>query len=138
MLIQHNILVNRIDGEKAWFIPIAQPQYRYLEALVEQRKEFEESIFYDITAWTLPLAFNLEWEKLRKVPALIIAQRAFMLAPVSFVSCSRRRARLNSIQLQIATIIFPKYGTSHVARSRTSSMESVFWARQLGFRAFSL
>ncbi len=70
VLRHHDIEVLQIADEDAWYIPLEQPQYKYLEALVEQRKEFEESIFYDITAWTLPLAYNLEWEKLKKAPKL--------------------------------------------------------------------
>lgn len=43
-----------------WFVPLEQPQYRYLEALFEARTEFEQNLFYDITAWTLPLAYNVK------------------------------------------------------------------------------
>ena len=41
-------------------IPLAQARYLYLQTLWERRKEFEENVFYDISAWTLPLAFNLQ------------------------------------------------------------------------------
>jgi len=68
ILRQHDIAVFPIAGEEAWYVPVRQPQYRYLEALVEQRRDFEESIFYDITAWTLPLALNLDWRKLEREP----------------------------------------------------------------------
>ena len=68
ILRAHQIEVHPTDGEEAWYVPVAQPHYLYLQALIEQRTEFEESIFYDITAWTLPLAYNLEWDKLDQAP----------------------------------------------------------------------
>lgn len=67
LLEQHAIEVET-SGGGGYFVPLRQPQYRYLEALVEQRVEFEENLFYDITAWTLPLAYNLQWERLGKAP----------------------------------------------------------------------
>jgi hypothetical protein len=55
----------KVDGkiypaDRSIAIPLAQPQYTYLQTLWERRTEFEESIFYDVSAWTLPLAFNLQ------------------------------------------------------------------------------
>ena len=40
-------------------VPAQQPEFRFLRSLVERRKQFQEPIFYDVSAWTLPLAFNL-------------------------------------------------------------------------------
>ena len=71
ILKRHSIEVYPIEDGTAWFTPLQQPQYRYLEALVEQRSAFEESIFYDITAWTLPLAYNLEVTPIRKIPSAV-------------------------------------------------------------------
>ena len=66
----HGITVERVAGGGRWFVPAGQPQYRYLKALIQQETEFAENIFYDITAWTLPLAYNLEWEGLETAPKL--------------------------------------------------------------------
>ncbi len=70
----HAIDAYPIEDGKAWFVPIRQPQYRYIEALFEQRTEFEESTFYDITAWTLPLALNLEVTPLKRIPSRKVAK----------------------------------------------------------------
>ena len=43
----------------AYIIPTAQPQYRLLTSLFERRTTFRDSLFYDVSAWTLPLAFNM-------------------------------------------------------------------------------
>jgi hypothetical protein len=48
----------------SFVIPAAQPEYRFLLALSELRKEFKDKVFYDITAWSLPMAFGLEWGEL--------------------------------------------------------------------------
>lgn len=52
----------------AWFIPSAQRQYGLVRALFEQRTSFEDETFYDVSAWTLPLAYNLPFAALRQAP----------------------------------------------------------------------
>jgi hypothetical protein len=41
-------------------IPAAQTQSTYLQSLWNTQIEFEENIFYDVSTWTLPYAFNLK------------------------------------------------------------------------------
>ena len=53
----------------AWVIPAGQRQFGLLEAIMEQRTEFEDETFYDVSAWTLPLAYNLPFARQGKVPA---------------------------------------------------------------------
>ncbi len=48
----------------SYVVPLTQPQYRLVHALFEIRNSFEDSIFYDVSAWTLPLAFNLDYQAL--------------------------------------------------------------------------
>jgi len=55
----------RIDGqsyvpEYAVAIPKDQAQSTLIEAMFERRTQFQDSLFYDISAWSLPLAFNLD------------------------------------------------------------------------------
>lgn len=52
------------DGEvyepgRAVVVPTEQRQYRLVRTLFERRTEFEDTTFYDVSAWTLPLAFGL-------------------------------------------------------------------------------
>jgi len=44
-------------------IPADQLQSTYLQSLWSRQIEFEENIFYDVSTWTLPLAFNLQHTK---------------------------------------------------------------------------
>lgn len=58
----------------AWAIPLEQRQYRLVEALFERRVEFTDETFYDVSAWTLPLAFDLPHARLprqRNTPRLL-------------------------------------------------------------------
>ena len=48
----------------SYIVPINQNQYRLVHALFEIRNTFSDSLFYDVSAWTLPLAFNLEYQPL--------------------------------------------------------------------------
>ncbi|WP_271770141.1 M14 family metallopeptidase [Aquimarina algiphila] len=45
----------------SYIIPKDQKQKRLLKAIFEKRTTFQDSLFYDISAWTFPLAFNLDY-----------------------------------------------------------------------------
>lgn len=49
-------------ADKTVFVPCQQPQYRLIRGIFERQTTFSDSIFYDISAWTLPDAFGLEWQ----------------------------------------------------------------------------
>jgi hypothetical protein len=53
-----------LDPAWSWIVPVAQPQYRLVKALFETQTEFGDSTFYDISTWTLPLAFGARWTRL--------------------------------------------------------------------------
>ncbi|MEQ8767773.1 MAG: M14 family metallopeptidase [Planctomycetota bacterium] len=70
LLLAHDIQVHRLGkrferGERvfepgtAYIVPALQPQYRLVKAVFERRTEFEDDAFYDVSAWTFPLAFGL-------------------------------------------------------------------------------
>ena len=50
--------------EGSYLVPTQQPQYRLIKALFERRTSFEDSLFYDVSAWTFPLAYNLPFAEL--------------------------------------------------------------------------
>ncbi|REL39280.1 zinc carboxypeptidase [Rhodohalobacter sp. SW132] len=49
---------------EAIVIPMEQTQFKFLEGIFEQRTEFPDSLFYDVSTWTLPYAFNLPFAEL--------------------------------------------------------------------------
>lgn len=53
------------NGE-AIVIPMEQTQFKFLEAMFEQRTEFPDSLFYDVSTWTLPYAFDLPFAELNR------------------------------------------------------------------------
>jgi hypothetical protein len=64
----------RMGGKKyepghAWVIHADQQQFGLAQAMIELRTEFEDDAFYDVSAWSLPLAYNLPYSELKSLPA---------------------------------------------------------------------
>jgi hypothetical protein len=53
----------------AWVVPAGQDRFGLVEGMLEQRTEFVDNTFYDVSAWTLPLAYNLPFAKAGRMPA---------------------------------------------------------------------
>lgn len=51
-------------------VPTEQPEYQFLQSLIERRQKFREPVFYDVSAWTLPLAFNTQQRGLKSLEEL--------------------------------------------------------------------
>ena len=51
---------------EAFFLPLDHAAYRYQNALFALRTDFDVEIHYDITAWSLPLAFNLQFDEVSR------------------------------------------------------------------------
>lgn len=49
--------------ESSYAVPKNQRQHRLINAMFEKRTKFKDSLFYDVSAWTLPLAFNLDYNQ---------------------------------------------------------------------------
>jgi len=45
---------------EAYVVPLAQAQYRMVRGLFDRVTDFQQEIFYDVSGWTMPLAFNLD------------------------------------------------------------------------------
>ena len=48
----------------AYVVPLNQKNPRLIRAMFEKRTTFTDSLFYDVSAWTFPLAFNLDYSEL--------------------------------------------------------------------------
>lgn len=55
----------RTFGAGGLIVPLNQPQYRLIKAMFERRTEFPDRVFYDVSGWTLPLAYGLDYAALR-------------------------------------------------------------------------
>ncbi|RMG22926.1 MAG: zinc carboxypeptidase, partial [Bacteroidetes bacterium] len=54
------------EPASSYLVPLNQPQYRLIHAIFDTQTTFEDSLFYDISTWTFPLAFNLDYAALPK------------------------------------------------------------------------
>jgi hypothetical protein len=53
--------------ENSYVIPMNQKNHRLIKAMFEKRITFTDSLFYDISAWTFPLAFNVDFVELESL-----------------------------------------------------------------------
>ncbi len=78
LLLKHQIRLVKPEQEikvdskifpaaSSFVIPLAQPQYRLIKALFEKRKTFQDSIFYDVSTWSMDLSFNLDFATLKRI-----------------------------------------------------------------------
>jgi hypothetical protein len=51
-------------AETSFVVPMDQKQYRMIRAMFDRLTEFEENIFYDVSGWTMPLAYDLDYAAL--------------------------------------------------------------------------
>lgn len=60
-----------VDGkqftkDQSFLIPVEQKQYGLIKTMFEKVTSFRDSIFYDVSAWTMPLAFDLNYAEIKK------------------------------------------------------------------------
>ena len=53
----------KFDKKSSYVIPKNQKHSRLLQGMFEKRTTFKDSLFYDISAWSFPLAFNLDFSE---------------------------------------------------------------------------
>jgi hypothetical protein len=84
MLKRHQIEINELPDSwydkdpiaigfekgSAFIVSLNQPQHSLIRGIFDKTLEYKDSLFYDITAWTMPLAFGLPSKELTTMPAL--------------------------------------------------------------------
>ncbi|MFC2123688.1 M14 family zinc carboxypeptidase [Bacteroidota bacterium] len=71
VLDRHQIEVFRFNGQvttsngsfsenDSYIVPLSQSQYRLINAIFESRTQFQDSLFYDVSTWTLPYAYDID------------------------------------------------------------------------------
>lgn len=53
----------------AYVVPVDQPQARLVKSMFEPITEFQDSLFYDVSTWTMPLAFDVDAAEVRENPS---------------------------------------------------------------------
>ncbi|WP_417468033.1 M14 family zinc carboxypeptidase [Maricaulis sp.] len=75
LLERHDIRVNALASDlraggrtyragEAYIVSMRQAQYTMIRAMFDRVTSFEENVFYDVSGWTLPLAYDLEYAPL--------------------------------------------------------------------------
>lgn len=59
-----NVSGNNYDPNNSFIVPLNQPQYRLIKTIFSKTFEYKDSLFYDITSWTMPLAFGINADEL--------------------------------------------------------------------------
>ncbi|NNF04754.1 MAG: peptidase M14, partial [Rhodothermales bacterium] len=76
----------RVDGTtyapgEAFVVPAGQAQYRLLKAAFERTLSYGDSLFYDVSTWTLPLAFDVDFHEVRGDVDELLGQRIDAVMP---------------------------------------------------------
>ncbi|MEM8488694.1 MAG: M14 metallopeptidase family protein [Bacteroidota bacterium] len=80
MLSRHRVQMYMLDRDfenegrvyaagEAFVVPVAQPQARVVKAMFDRTTAYQDSLFYDVSTWTMPLAFDLDYSEIRSNPA---------------------------------------------------------------------
>ena len=98
LLTYHRIRVHDLAGEitvngrtfaagEAKIVPLSQPQYRMIRVIFERFTEFADPTFYDVSAWTYPLAYDLDYEALsgRNFQTSLLGDEAAVALPTASV-----------------------------------------------------
>lgn len=95
ILLQHDLEVFTLNKdyntnglqypkENAYYIPLEQSQYKMVKTIFEKVNSFPDSLFYDVSAWTMPLAFDLQHDEVSKNgPKVSTHGQAITEAPVA-------------------------------------------------------
>jgi len=96
MLLRHQIEVfelkqnvtvgnNKFKTESAFIVPTNQQQYKIIKTMFEKTLEYKDSLFYDVTAWTIPLAFNMPFGVVNSTEGFLGNRVTTALKPVGAV-----------------------------------------------------
>jgi hypothetical protein len=81
MLLRHQVDIYQLkqdytaDGKSfkagnAYVIPTEQKQFKIIKTVFEKVYDYKDSLFYDVTAWTMPLAFGLPYSEAKSIAGL--------------------------------------------------------------------
>ncbi|TDJ36103.1 MAG: peptidase [Gammaproteobacteria bacterium] len=70
---------------EAKIVPMGQPQYRMIRVIFERFTEFADPTFYDVSTWTYPLAYDLDYEALsgRNFQESLLAEQSAVAMPAA-------------------------------------------------------
>lgn len=92
LLAQHQIAVYPLTQDwqyeqtqfragQSYYVPLQQAQYRLLKAAFSTDKTFNDNTFYDVSAWTLPYAYNIQFSSVNREPGRAAAEQPWQWQP---------------------------------------------------------
>ena len=62
--ISKDIVINgrKYLKDNSYIVPMNQPKKTLIEAMFNTQTKFKDSLFYDVSSWTFPLAFNVNYD----------------------------------------------------------------------------
>ncbi len=86
MVERHQIEIYELKGKmtvdnqafesgSAFVIPTNQPQHRLITTIFQKETKFKDSLFYDVSAWTMPLAFGLPYGEIKTMNNTILGNK---------------------------------------------------------------
>lgn len=68
-------------GSDSYYVPLRQKENRFIRSLFEPVHRFEDTVFYDISTWVLPMSFNISYSGINSAEAAGMAGERVMDAP---------------------------------------------------------
>lgn len=78
LLARHRVEVHQVSGsvragdktygEDSYIVSLDQAQYRMAKSMFNRITEFPDKVFYDVSGWTLPLAYGIEYDEVTSNP----------------------------------------------------------------------
>lgn len=127
VIARHTIDVQKLSNQSingkryatTYGVSLNQAQYTLLKSMFEKRTQFKDSLFYDISSWTLPLAYGVDYEELKvgvsgekitdfKIPTGKLvggeSEYAYVLEPGGYyVPRAMNRLLQHNIRVKVAT-----------------------------------
>lgn len=94
MLLRHQVDIFSLkqdyaaDGKqfkagKAFVIPASQQQFKIIKTVFEKTFEYKDSLFYDVTAWTMSLAFGMPTAEVKTSYDQLLGAKVINAVPLS-------------------------------------------------------
>ncbi len=94
MLLRHQVDIFNLkqdynaDGKqfkagKAFVIPASQQQFKIIKTVFEKTFDYKDSLFYDVTAWTMSLAFGMPTAELKAGYDQLLGAKVINAVPLS-------------------------------------------------------
>ena len=151
-LTQHKIKVYPLTADfefedkeyqksNSYYLPLAQPQFRLIQALFNRQTNFKDNTFYDVSGWTMPLAMNIEAVQVNRTRGLKLAKQAWSI-PATFTQNSKNQSAYGYI-FEWHHFLAPKLlnnllANNIKARVATKSFSSLINGKEKHFKTGSI